>query len=205
VEAWQLYRRFHADKADERRGLFRGLVERYGVATALYPGSFVHVTPSFVIPEVVYADADRRAARFFADPELLEEVRRRCDYQGEATIRFHAGDYTKGLPEVEGYFDLLISQYGGFVSRHCARYLRAGGLLVANNSHGDASMAALDPGYELVAVCRRYGERFMFSDGDLETYLIPKKGSPPSRQELERTMRGPAFTRRVADYVFRRR
>ena len=65
------YRKYHIDKADERRGLFEGLVERFGVGRALYPGSFVHVTPSFVIPEVVYVDSDKRAAAFFAGAAFL--------------------------------------------------------------------------------------------------------------------------------------
>jgi len=203
--AWKWYGKYHADRGDERLGLFRGLVERYGVRSALYPGSFVHVTPSFVIPEVVYADSDRRAARFFSDGVVLQEVARRREYEAEPTIRFHLGDYANGLPEDEDAFDLLISQYDGFVSRECVRYLRAGGVLVVNNSHGDASMAALDPAYELVAVCRRRGDRFTFSDEELDTYMIPRKGPPPTRRELEHTMRGPAFTRTVADYVFRRR
>ena len=114
-------------------------------------------------------------------------------------------DYAEPLPEADASFDLLVSQYGGFVSRACRRYLRPGGHLVANNSHGDASMAALDPDYELVAVYRRRGERFSFTRDELDSYMVPKRGAVPRRAELERTMRGPAFTRPVAGYVFGRR
>lgn len=203
-DAPTLYHEAHVEKGDERLGLFRGLVERYGVSTALYPGCYVHVTPSFVIPTVAYADSDRRAARFFADPETLEFVRRRREYEREPEIRFHAGDYDTAIAEPEGSVDLLISQYAGFVSRAGKRYLRRGGYLVVNNSHGDASMAALDSEFELVAVYRRRGERFTFSTEDLDTYMVPKRGAAPSASELERTMRGPAFTRPVVGYVFQR-
>jgi hypothetical protein len=34
--------------------------------------------------------------------------------------------------------------------------------------------------------------------------MVPKHGVVPSREELETTMRGPAFTRQVAGYVFER-
>lgn len=204
ASALDLYREHHIAKGDERLGLFRGLVERYGIASALYPGSFVHVTPSFVIPTVVYSDSDKRAAGFFAAPDLLDLVRTSREYGGEPTIRFHAGDFESAIDEPEGSFDLLISQYSGFVSRAAKRFVRLGGYLVANNSHGDASMAALDPAWRLVAVYRRRAERFTFSDADLKTYMVPKRGEPPTATELEASMRGPAFTRTVAGYVFER-
>jgi hypothetical protein len=205
TSALDLYRKYHLDTEDERVGLFRGLVELYGISSGLYPGCFVHVAPSFVVPSVVYVEKDRRAARFFADPEVLRLVRRRVEYVGEPQIRFHCADYTEPLAEAEESFDLLISQYAGFVSRACKRYLRVGGILVANNSHGDASMAALDPDYALVAVYRRTGERFRFAADDLDSYMVPKRGAAPTQAELERTLRGPAFTRAVAGYVFERR
>jgi len=197
-----IYRKYHGDKADERLGLFEGLVERYGVDRVLYPGSFVHITPSFVIAEAVYVDSDKRAAAFFADPGTVAFVRERRAYDSEPIIRFHHQDFATPIPEPDASFDLLISQYAGFVSRDCKRYLRVGGYLVANNSHGDASMARFDPDFELVAVYRRYSERFTFSSQELDTYMIPRSGMEPDRMRLEREMRGPAFSRSVAGYVF---
>lgn len=197
-----IYRKYHVDRADERLGLFEGLVERFAVRTALYPGCFVHVTPSFVIPEVAYVDSDKRAATFFADPETMTLVKRRRTYAQEPIIRFHHQDFAGHLQEPDVYFDLLISQYSGFVSRDCKRHLKIGGYLAVNNSHGDASMARLDPDFELVAVYRRRAEHFTFSSQELETYMVPKSGDEPDRVKLEADMRGPAFTRPVAGYVF---
>lgn len=199
-----MYRAYHADRSDERLGLFRGLVEHFAVVDALYAGSFVHVTPSFVIPRVVYVDSDRRAQAFFEDPRVLELVDGRREYEARPNVGFHRRDYGEPLDEPDGSFGLLISQYAGFVSRACKRYLRVGGLLVANDSHGDASMARLDPGFRLVAVYRRRSERFTFAFDELETYMIPKGGAEPTLASLERTMRGPAFTRSVGGYVFER-
>ena len=199
-----MYRAFHADRSDERLALFRGLVEHFGVTNALYPGSFVHVTPSFVIRRVVYVDSDRRAQAFFEDPRVLELVDERREYEARPTVGFHRCDYREPLDQLDGSFDLLISQYAGFVSRACKRYLRVGGLLVANDSHGDASMARLDPDWRLVAVYRRRSERFSFGFDELDTYMIPKSGVEPTLASLERTMRGPAFTRAVGGYVFER-
>jgi hypothetical protein len=152
----------------------------------------------------VYADSDKRVRRFFAEPAVLGLVVERRAYGEDPTIRFHYGDYAAGFPEPERSFDLLISQYAGFVSRACKRYVKIGGHLVANNSHGDASMAALDPDWQLVAVYQRRGERFTVTSDELDTYMIPKRGHRPTEEELEATMRGVAFTRRAAGYVFSR-
>ena len=199
-----LYRKYHVEKQDERLELFSVLVERFGISSALYPGSFMHLTPSFVIPTVVYADSDKRARRFFADPETLDIVVAQRTYDEEPTIRFHFGDYAAGIPEPECSFDLLISQYAGFISHACKRYLRIGGHLVVNNSHGDASMAVLDADFVLEAVYKRRGERFSLTSDQLDTYMIPKRGLQPTKEELEGTMRGVAFTRRASGYLFRR-
>jgi hypothetical protein len=47
-----LYEKYHASRQDERLGLFESVRAEFGVTRGLYPGCFVHVTPSFVIPEM---------------------------------------------------------------------------------------------------------------------------------------------------------
>ena len=37
--------------------------------------------------------------------------------------------------------DLLVSLYSGPLSGHCTPYLRVGGMLLANASHGDVALA----------------------------------------------------------------
>lgn len=204
ASAIETYRKYHIEKHDERLGLFRVLARRYEGISALYPGCFVHVTPSFVFPSVIYADMDRRAARFFADPTVVELVRREKTYPDTPRIRFIHQDYSEPLDLAEETVDLLISQYAGFVSRACKRYLRIGGILVANNSHGDASMAALDPSFRLIGVVRRRGERFTLTEHALDEFMIPKKLPAPTQQDLEQAGRGPAFTKAAFAYVFER-
>ena len=141
-----LYKQNYVDKDFERLDLFMLLRERYGIESALYPGSYVHVTPSFVFPLTVYADTDKRAKKFFDDPWTLAFVEENKRYPQQPVIRFHAEDYNNDLGEKPRSFDLLISQYAGFVSRSCRQYLKAGGLLLVNNSHGDASLTSMDKG-----------------------------------------------------------
>ena len=142
-------------------GLFQEVARFAAIRRVLYPGSYVHITPSHVFDEVVYVDTDPKAKRFFRQLDdvraLLSELR---GTPQPVRIGFHGVDHAQ-VPEQAASFDLLISLYAGFVSEACGWLLRPGGLLLANDSHGDASMAALDPRFELVggSTCRRPAAR----------------------------------------------
>jgi hypothetical protein len=199
-----LYQQHYVDKGFERLGIFVLLAEHFAIRSALYPGSFTHVTPAFVFPVTCFVDTDRRAARFFRDPSLMDFVNRRKSYVEEPLIRFHHADYAHSFAEDDETFDLLISQYAGFVSQHCKRYLRIGGHLLANNSHGDAGMAAIDPDYTLVAVIHHRGERYALSESGLGAYFVPKRDLRITRVHLEQVGKGIGYTRSAFAYVFRR-
>ena len=202
--ALRLYKEYFANKGFERVDLFALLVAHFGVRRAIYPGSFVHVSPSFVIPSVTYVDTDRRCPCFFKSPVIRCLVKERRRYQGEPEIVFHHADYSAPLDEPDAGFDLLISQWAGPVSQTCKRYLQAGGILVANDSHGDASLAALDDDYALIAVIPRRGGKHRLTDQDLHTYFVPRSGKQATHAAIERTGRGFAYTKSPAAYVFRR-
>ena len=197
-----LYRKYHLERSDERVGLFRVLYERYPVQNALYAGSYVHIAPSFIIPTVTYVDSYKKAKQVFEDPQTIEYINSRKEYEQDPTVRFVLADFTTELDLPEQGFDLLISQYAGLISYHCKKYLKVGGILVANNSHGDASMAYLDAGYELLGVINKRSDRFVFSDSNLEGYFIPKRGFQTTEEELLRTMKGIGYTKSASNYVF---
>jgi len=204
-----LYEKYHTSRSDERRGLFEIARREFGAARGLYPGCFVHVTPSFFIPDMVYVDSIASAARFFRARKASALVAREKVYAGDAQIAFHPLDYTDPLPLVDASFDLLISQYAGPISEHCRRYLRPGGILIANNSHGDAGLAHNDPAFELVAVINRRGTRFTLSTKALDACFVPKKTKVPedraaARAFLMKLGRGVGYTKSPADYVFQK-
>ena len=192
------------DRDYEGLDLFQLLRDRYGVQSALYPGSFVHVTPSFVFPVTVYVDSDRRAKRAFGDPGLLKLIRQRHEYDQDPQVVFYAADYATPFGAQDESFDLLISQYAGLICRPCKRYLRIGGLLLVNNSHGDAGIAALDPDYHLAAVVHRRRGRYRVSEKDLDAYLVPKKQGEAAPEIIEQLGRGIAYTKTATSYLFRR-
>lgn len=205
-----LYEKYHTSRADERLGLFESVRAEFGLTRGLYPGCFVHVTPSFVIPQMHYVDNDRNAKKFYADGSARRIVEERRVYSEAPVLEFYPQSYQEELPLEDGSVDLLISQYAGLVSDSCKRYLRTGGYLIANNSHGDAGFAACDAEFRLVAVVNRRGERWTLSTRDLDDYFIPKSRTVPNEPEaLARHIRelgkGIGYTKTATDYVFEKR
>ena len=200
----RLYERYYTSNGFERADLFEMLVDQFASKQALYPGSFVHITPSFAIPSVTYVDSDRRCPGFFADPAMRKMVQDRKRYDGEPDITFHSADYGATLPLEDETHDLLVSQWAGPVSQACKRYLAAGGLLLVNDSHGDASLASLDADYELVATVSRAAGRHSWGRMDLSAFFVPKSGTPVIPTTIRGTGKGVAYTRSAAAYVFRR-
>lgn len=190
----------------DRLRLFAAVPGHVEASRVLYPGSFVDLAASFVFPAVTYVDVDRRAARFFADREGVDEIiAANQTTAGARLVEFVAGDYADDLGLADESFDLLISLYAGFISEHCTRYLRIGGHLLVNPSHGDAAMASIDERYRLAAVIISGGSHgYRVDTRDLDTYLVPKKPQPVSVERLHELGRGIGYTRSPFAYLFER-
>lgn len=201
----ELYRKNNVDKDYTSIGLFRELKKKYDIVKVFYPGCYVHITPSLVFSNVTYADSFRNTYKFFDNADTHEYIKKNKEYSEKPVLKYYQQNYHEPFIELTDDFDLVISQYAGFVGQSVKRYLRCGGLLVCNNSHGDASMASMDPDYRLAAVYRRISdERFRISDKDINTYLIPKNGIQPTKEQLVKTMRGVAYTKSPSGYIFER-
>jgi hypothetical protein len=107
---WSQYQ----ESIGDRSGLFELLAGAWPIDRALYPGSFVDLSPSTALRSVTYVDTDARAARFFADAGLARaQLAGRCRPGAGAEVRFLRADYTKPLDVPEGSMDLLISLFAG--------------------------------------------------------------------------------------------
>lgn len=199
-----LYHKYFSDRKFERLDLFRIIADKFDIQRVLYPGSFVHITPSFIFPVVVYVDNDKQAEKFFSAPELRDFIDRRKAFSQDAQTVFHSSDYRNGFDEADESFDLLVSQYAGFVGQACKRYLKKGGVLLANNSHGDAGVAAIDHDYELIAVISLSNENYRISETNLAEYFVPKSTVNLTKQYLEGLQRGIGYRRAASNYIFRR-
>ena len=198
---WDLQNRAEGD----RLRLYTAVAEAVGGTRVLYPGSFVDLAPSFVWPSVTYNDLDRRAAQFFDDRDGVAELLADHGADPEAhEVRFIAGDYTGGLCLDETTFDVLVSLYAGFVSEHCTRHLKVGGVLLVNSSHGDAAMASIDDRYRLVGAVLARSGTYRLATGDLDRYLVPKRDVDITVESLHESGRGVAYTRPAFAYLFER-
>ena len=148
------------------------LKNNFHVTRVLYPGSWIHITPSLVFPDVVYVDSLKNIKQMFADPKLVEYVRKHSDVS-ELCIKVHETDYRQRIDEKEESFDLIVSLNSGFVSKYCSKYLKKNGLLLANNSHYDAIKAFSDKeNYKVTGI---FSNSSMLKERDLEAYFYNKK------------------------------
>ena len=205
MTAIALYKKYFVDNNFERTDLFARLRDRYQIESALYPGSFVHVTPSFYFPKVVYVDTDGQAKKFFADKIAVKKIidHRKAYYQ-DPNFDFIGMNYTQPLDLKVKSFDFLISQYAGIISQPCKKYLKTGGLLLANNSHGDAGVAYLDQDYELVGVIKTNKGKQNISETGLDKYFIPKSKTNLTIDYLIGLGKGIGYTKTASAYLFRR-
>lgn len=188
----------------DRTDLFLAVAAHTGARRALYPGSYLDLTPSYALPDVTYLDSDARARKAFADPVTTRELARlHRHYPQDPEVTFVPGDYTRTLRELPAAeWELAISLYAGPVSEHVARCLKPGGWLLANNSHADAGLAHIDPAYRLAAVVHHRAGRYRLTTDRLERYLLPKASPHPSREQLHTAGRGIAYTHPATAYLF---
>ncbi len=197
---WSQYR----SSIGDRSSLFAALVGTWRVERALCVGSYVDLSPSTAIRAVTYVDTDARAARFFADAEAVEADLDGAKRAGAGEeVRFLQADYTQPLDVADRSMDLLISLFATPAWEHCRRYLRPGGLLLANSSHGEASLAALDPALRLVGVVQHRADRYRLATEGLEDHLVPKRPDAADAERIRASGRGVAYTRTAFAYVFR--
>ena len=64
----------------------------------------------------------RRTRNFFSDASVLCMVDRKREYEQPAEVAFHFADYGTPLDVPDESFDLLISQWAGFVSQPWLRW-----------------------------------------------------------------------------------
>ncbi len=108
------------------------------------------------------------------------------------------------IDELYRQFDLLISQYAGFISDTCKEYLKIGGFLLVNNSHGDAGLASIDEDYQLISTVHKAKGKYRISHTSLEKYFIPKRKIVVTKELLYKTGKGVGYTKTAPLYIFQR-
>jgi hypothetical protein len=138
------YKMYYLGKFDHMTHLFHLLAQTYKINTVLYPGSFVHITPSFSFRNVTYVDLYDGLEDFFVDEDVIKYIDLHKIYKDQSYINFKQESYLN----TEGQYDLIISSNAGSISLDCKKNLKQEGLLLVNNGHSDADNAFSDDDYK---------------------------------------------------------
>ncbi len=80
MNAIQAYKHYYIDRDYEQVDLFRLLKNKYGIKKVIYPGSYIHISPSFVFSDVVYIDSDKHAKKYFQGNDLIHLIHTKKEY-----------------------------------------------------------------------------------------------------------------------------
>ncbi len=190
----------YAHKIGNRKALYEVVAKEYDIQTALYPGSHIDIAPSFVIPTVTYIDNFKGAINFFKHLDLIKHhIEQNKEYQELSEVIFLGQDYNSPL-QVEKV-DLIISQFAGFVGQAAKKSLKSGGILLCNDSHGDATLAKFDKDFELIATINSKNK---LQQENLDQYFKLPKGKPIDLNIVKQTMKGPKYTLTAENYLLRK-
>lgn len=132
------YNQFYREIGFERAEIFSYIKEEFESKMVLYPGSSIHITPSFYFEHVVYIDRSDLAAAFFKERAQVEElIGGNRSYKRSPHFQYLKMDFTGELGLRLESYDLLISLFSGKQIEYCHRYLKKGGLILTNSLFSD--------------------------------------------------------------------
>jgi hypothetical protein len=121
------------------------------------------------------------------------------DYEEPCDIVFLDQDYTEEL-DIESV-DLVISQYAGFVGQATKKYLKSGGILLCNDSHGDATLARFDDDFGFIGVVKTNSR---IIETKLEDYFVLPRNKDVDLVKVKEKMKGPKYKLEAENYIFRK-
>jgi hypothetical protein len=199
-----LYKKYYGSIQFDRANLFKLIKETYNCSEVLYPGCFIHITPSFFFPHVVYVDRNPDAVKFFADMDgVLQFINHNKNYKRTPYVRFIAQDYTTAMPLEDRQFDLVLSLYAGGISRVCKKYLKIGGILLTHNFQNEAGDAAADASLQLIAAIRFHKKAYTLIEDSPDT-ILSLRGKAKTKRVLKQTSSGVECSENEDYFIFRR-
>ena len=202
------YREMRHSHDHDLLGVFRAVRRLIGAPRVVYPGSYVHLTPSLMFPRVCYVDSVKGFGAAMQSYDLIAWLEAHKEYTEPTEVSAIDTAYDRIPPALFEEFGLMISLNAGAISQECKRLLTPGAHLLANDGHYDAARAQVDGDYTPVAVLGADGA-VETSEEDLREYFVTKQGQPLTREMLaDNEQRAPSRARhrmaRTADaFLFR--
>ena len=189
----------YVNKTGSRRDLYKLIKEEFNIKSAIYPGSYIDIDPSIYIEKVTYIDNFKKANTFFKNKDdIFQYIKNNKTYNAEATIDFIFEDYSKAQ-NIEKV-DLIISQYAGFVAQQTKQFLKKDGILLCNDSHGDATLAYLDSDFKLIAVINE--NKIIYEN--LDKYFTLSKNREIDISIVKSKMKGFKYINNPQNYIFKK-
>ena len=189
----------YSSKIGDRLTIYQLVANKYNIKRALYPGSHIDISPSMVIEDVTYIDNFKGTIKFFKEiNDINKYINGKKSYQEKCRIAFIGTDYNNNLEIAK--VDMIISQYAGFVGQATKKYLKEDGILLCNDSHGDATLANLDEDYTLIAIIDHHQK---LSTNQLEKYFVCKNNMQIDKDKVLTSMKGPKYKLQATHYIFK--
>ena len=194
--------------AHDLHAVFRAVRDLIGVQRVVYPGSYVHLTPSLVFPHVCYVDSIKGFGAAMQSSDVLSWLDAHREYPAPVELAAIETTYDRIPPSLLASFGLMVSLNAGAISQSCKPQLSPGAHLLVNDGHYDAARAHVDADYTLVAAFSADGSCEL-DENVLREYFVSRKGQSLTREMLaENEQRAPSRARhkmaREADaFLFR--
>ena len=189
-------------------GVFRAVRDLIGVQHVVYPGSYVHLTPSLVFPHVCYVDSVKGFGSAMQSSDVLPWLDAHKEYPEPVELTAIETTYDQIPPSLLASFALMVSLNAGAISQACKPQLAPGAHLLVNDGHYDAARAHVDDDYTLVAAFSAEGSCEL-EENALRGYFVSRKGQPLTREMLaENAKRAPSralhkMSREADAFLFR--
>lgn len=188
----------YSKKIGDRMAMYREVIKAFSVESILYPGSHIDLAPSFLVHRVIYVDNFKGTKAFFKNIDDIKAfVEENKEYNKNVDISFYGMDYNEIL-SIEKV-DMVISQFAGFVGQASKKYLKKNGILLCNDSHGDATLAYMDNDYEFIGVIHQNNA---IDRNHLSEYFKFKRNRPIDLEQVKKTMKGPKYKKQAKSYLF---
>ncbi len=188
----------YTNKIGNRKAIYKVVADKFNVKTALYAGSHIDISPSLLIPTVIYVDNFKETVKFFKDLEKINVyIETNKTYPQKSSIQFFNQDYNAPLKIDK--VDLIISQYAGFVGQATKDKLKSGGILLCNDSHGDATLARFDRDFQFIGVIDHNND--IVSD-NLDEYFTLSKDKEIDLNIVKEKMKGLKYQVIAENYLF---
>lgn len=200
----EVYKKFYTDIQFDRSLLFKTISAKYACSSVIYPGSSIHVTPSFYFPHVVYIDKSTMARDFFSrESEVKELILSNKHYPRTPYFQFLCEDFTCPLQLRENEYDLLIFFYSGEIPVSCKKHLKTGGILLTNNFSNGLERILNDRDFSLEAVLIYKKKGYLIIEDNLEQYCSAKGKTVKAKKN--HSAAGFEFIKNEYSYIFRKK